>query len=192
MPEIEVRPATFEDISILANMDHSYNSEYVWQMDLQRTDSKSLTVTFREVRYPRPVRVEYPRSAQNLNLDWQERSGLLIASIAEETQGDSTGEQMGSLVGYISLSLGHAPSATWITDLAVRRRLRRQGIGSALLLAAQEWAANHECQHVVIEMQLKNHPAIKMAQKMGFDFYGFFDQYYKNGDIGLFFAKSLW
>ena len=69
--------------------------------------------------------------------------------------------------------------------------LRRQGIGSALLLATHEWGLAHESRNLVLEIQPKNYPAIRMAQKLGFEFCGYNDRYFANRDIGLFFAKSL-
>jgi GNAT superfamily N-acetyltransferase len=94
-------------------------------------------------------------------------------------------------VGYISMTLDMAPVTAWATDLVVLRRLRRQGIGSALVLAAQEWGGDRDCRRLVLEMQPKNHPAIQMAHKLGFDFCGYNDRFYANHDIGLFFAKAL-
>jgi ribosomal protein S18 acetylase RimI-like enzyme len=84
-----------------------------------------------------------------------------------------------------------APVTTWVTDLAVKRRLRRQGIASALLLAAQEWGAHQNSRNLVLEMQPKNDPCIHLALKLGFDFCGYNDRFYANHDIGLFFAKGL-
>lgn len=178
MPEIEIRPAEAEDIPALASLDHTYTSEYVLQMELQQEEG-GLGASFRQVRLPRSVRVEYPRQPGSLTEDWQERSGVLTASLEGEP------------VGYISLMLGIAQLTTWVTDLAVRRRLRRQGIGTALVLAAQEWGLHHGTRHLILEMQPKNYPAVQMAQKLGFDFCGYNDRYYANHDIALFFAKSL-
>jgi GNAT superfamily N-acetyltransferase len=84
-----------------------------------------------------------------------------------------------------------APLTAWVTDLVVIRRLRRQGIGSALLLSAQDWARGRGCFRLVLEMQPKNYPAICLAQKLGFDLCGYNDRYYTNHDIALFFAKSV-
>ena len=97
----------------------------------------------------------------------------------------------GEPVGYVSLMLDIAPHTAWVTDLVVVRRLRRQGIGSALLLAAQEWGENHACRRILLELQPKNHAAIHMVQKLGFDFCGYNDLYYTNHDIALFFARPL-
>jgi ribosomal protein S18 acetylase RimI-like enzyme len=75
--------------------------------------------------------------------------------------------------------------------LAVLRRFQRNGIGSTLVLAAQEWAFQNQTRRIVLEMQHKNYAAIQLAKKLGFDFCGYNDRYYANHDIGLFFAKSL-
>lgn len=178
MPEIEIRPATAADIPYLVALDQGYISEYVWQMDIQ-TEENQIGVKFREVRLPRSVRVDYPRSTQALIDDWQLRSGLLVATLEERP------------VGFISLMENNTPAAAWVTDLVVERRLRKQGIGTALILAAQEWARRRRLPRIVLEMQPKNHPAISLAQKLGFDFCGYNDRYFVNHDIALFFGKPL-
>lgn len=178
MPEIEIRPAVASDIPVLMAIDHTYSSDYVWQMEIQ-AEEKSIAVNLREIRLPRSVRVEYPRPIHTLADDWTRRSGLLVATLEAEA------------VGYVSLMLDIAPITTWVTDLVVVRRVRRQGIGSALVLAAQEWGEQHNTRRLVLEMQPKNHSAIKMASKLGFSFCGYNDRYFANHDIGLFFAKSL-
>ncbi len=179
MPEIEIRPALAADIPTLVAFDHSYTSDHVWQMEIQPKETIQLDVYFREVRLPRSVRVEYPRSPNLLLNDWEQRSGLLVAIFEQEP------------AGYVSLALGRLPTAAWVTDLVIKRRLRRQGIGSALVLAAQEWAYQHGERNILMEMQPKNYPAIHLAQKLGFDFCGYLDHYYANRDIGLFFTKFL-
>lgn len=184
MPEIEIRPVVEQDIPALLALDHNYVSDYAWQMEIRRADSgltetDQIQVAFREIHLPRSVRVEYPRSPQALVMDWKERHGFLVALLADEP------------VGYVSLMLGIAPLTAWTTDVVVKRRMRRQGIGSALLLAAQEWGIQHECRNQVLEMQSKNYPAICLAHKLGFEFCGYNDRYYVNHDIALFFGRSL-
>jgi ribosomal protein S18 acetylase RimI-like enzyme len=180
MPEIEIRPVHETDIPLLSDLEHAYTSDYAWQMDITRSQDETVHITFREIRYPHAVRVDYPYPSHALLKDWETRSGILVATLAEEP------------IGYVSLALNRAPGTAWITDLVVRRRLHRKGIGSALLLAALEWASNHKCRQVVIELQQKNIPAIRLAQKIGFEFSGFLDHYFPNNDIGLFFTKTLW
>jgi ribosomal protein S18 acetylase RimI-like enzyme len=178
MPEIEIRPAVAEDIPALLDIDHNYSSDYVWQMEYQAEDGR-VGVSFREVRLPRSVRVEYPRASRLTDEEWAQHAGLLVAVLNDEP------------VGYTILVPELSPLTTWMTDLVIKARLRRQGIGSALVLAGQEWGAQHNSRYLLLEMQTKNYPAIRLAQKLGFDFCGYNDRYYANHDIGLFFAKSL-
>jgi ribosomal protein S18 acetylase RimI-like enzyme len=179
MPEIDIRPATAADIPGLARLDHSYSSEFAWQMDVQ-TEEGQIGAIFREIRLPRSVRVDYPRAPLALESDWQTRSALLVA------------RHSGEVVGYTSLTANLTPLTTWMSDLVVTPRLRRRGIGTALLLAAQEWVQGHSLsRRLILEMQLKNYPAIQLCQKLGFDFCGYNDHYFANGDIAIFFAKYL-
>ena len=179
MPEIEIRPSLPADIPELVAIDHHYASDHVWQMDFNHNHEAGLvTATFRKVRLPRPIRVEYPRSPRTLEVEWAQRSAILVAVLDDQP------------VGYASLALGRAPFTAWTTDLAVHRPLRAKGIGTALVLAAIEWSANMSCRNLVLEMQPKNFPAIQFASRLGFEFCGYNDLYYANQDIGIFFCKS--
>lgn len=179
MPAIEIRPATANDIPSLVSIDHHYTSDHVWQMDLQ-VDEGQVGMHFRKTRLPRPVRVEYPRPPEELVDTWTQRSGLLVAVYQSEP------------VAYISMMQSVIPLTTLVVDLTVHERLRRQGIGSALVLAALEWAsAQSGTRRLILEFQPKNFPAISLAQKLGFDFCGYTDHYFENQDIALFFSKWL-
>jgi GNAT superfamily N-acetyltransferase len=179
MPEIQIRPAIETDIPILVQLDHSYSSDFVWQLDL-RVNEAEIDARFREVRLPRSVRVEYPRSPRGLAGDWRKPSALLVAVLD------------GQPVGYTGLVENATPLTTWMTDLVVAPRVRRQGIGSALVLAAQDWVAGHSSsRRLLLEIQPKNHPAISLCQKLGFDFCGYNDHHFANQDIAVFFAKWL-
>ena len=178
MPEIQIRPANVADLPHMIAIDHNYSSDYVWQLEIQQEEGQT-NIHFRQMHLPRSVRVEYPRSPKLLADDWNRRSGLLVAVLE------------GEVVGYISLMQNMAPSTAWVTDLAIIRRVRRQGIGSALVLAAEEWALEHRNYCLLLEMQPKNYPAICLAQKLGYDLCGYNDRYYANHEIALFFAKSL-
>jgi GNAT superfamily N-acetyltransferase len=84
------------------------------------------------------------------------------------------------------------PITTWVMDLAVRPNLRRQGIGSALMLAALDWTgAQTKSQRLILGMQTKNFPGINMAQKLGLDYCGYIDHFYPNRDIAIFFTKWI-
>ena len=178
MPKIEIRPAKSDDIQALIALEHSYVSDYVWQMELQRDEYKT-SIIFRQVRLPRSVQVNYPRNPQLLAEDWTKRDGVLVASMGSE------------ILGYACLMNNMTPKTTWVTDLVVLRRQRRQGIGTALIMASQEWALQKNNRRIILEMQPKNYPAITLTQKLGFDLCGYNDHYYTNQDIALFFSKWL-
>jgi ribosomal protein S18 acetylase RimI-like enzyme len=178
MPEIEIRPAEITDFNSLVQIDHSYPTPYVWQMD-RFIEKGAINLHFRETRLPRPVRVDYPNPPDKLASDFSQKGGVLVAVLE------------GIQVGYIQIKENPSTSTAWVHNLAVIEELRRKGIGSALILAGQNWAGQRNLRRMVIEMQSKNYPAIQLANKLGYEFSGYNDHYYENRDIALFFACFL-
>lgn len=179
MPAIQVRPVSYADVAALVAIEHDYTTDYVWQMDFQE-DAHVVKVAFNQRKLPRALRVEYPRPAQYLADVWNKKKGLLVAEMAD-----------GKPVGYVNLADGVISRTTRITDLAVAVSVRRQGIGKALLCAAEDWAAHQRNDRLVFEVQAKNHPAISLARKLGYEFCGYSDRYFANQDIALFFGKAV-
>jgi len=178
MTEINIRPAISVDIPKMIGLDHNYSTNHVWQLTLDLTEVQT-QISFREVRLPREVHVNYPRMIRNLADDWTKRDALLLAEEGEEIR------------GYISLRLGLAPASAWVEDLVVDRLQRRKGVGSALVLAAQDWCARKGLHRITLEMQPKNYPAIQFANKLGFEFSGYNDQFYRDQEIAIFFSSFL-
>lgn len=178
MPEVQIRPAIAADLPILMAMDHSCQTDYVWQMDVLHENGQAGAV-FREIRLPRSITVPYPRPVATLFESWNRRSGMLVAMIGKE------------VVGYIRMNDAIIPHTAWLTDMVVSPRFRRQGVGLTLVLAAQSWAVERENKRALIEMSSKNHPAICLARKLGYEFCGYNDQYYDTQDIALFFGHSI-
>lgn len=178
MPEIEIRPALPADFPVLGNIDHTYQSDYVWQVDRQ-TERGQIVVNFREIRLPRAARVEYPRQMAQIMNEGLRESMILVAVMD------------GIPVGYLRIKDNFLPGTVWMMDGAVHPNLRRQGIATGLLLAAQDWAIQRNFRRIVAEMQSKNFPAIHMMQKLGYEFGGYSDHYYTNQDIALFFNKLI-
>jgi len=175
---VQIRPAVASDLPRLMGVEHTSTSDYVWQLDL-RKDNGQVLAGFREVRLPRPIQVSYPRDPFALADDWTQRSATLVA-LKENLP-----------VGYVCvLEHTHATTA-WITDLVVDAGSRRQGIGSALLNATQDWASARSDRDIFMEMSSKNHPAIRLALKFRFEFCGYNDHYYVTQDVALFFGRSL-
>jgi hypothetical protein len=61
-------------------IDHSCQTDYVWQMDIQRGEGQAGAI-FREIRLPRSVTVPYPRAIPALSESWNRRTGMLVAVI---------------------------------------------------------------------------------------------------------------
>ena len=178
MPEIEIRPVEIADLNPLLLMDHSYQTAYVWQMD-RFSEKGQISIYFREVRLPRPVRIDYPNPPEKVAAEFVMTQGLLVAILE------------GSPVGYIHIKENQNTSTAWVTNLMVREDLRHKGIGSAMVISGQNWASQHNLRRMVLEMQSKNYPAIQLANKLGYEFSGYNDHYYENRDIALFFACFL-
>jgi ribosomal protein S18 acetylase RimI-like enzyme len=178
MSEIQLRPTIASDLSRLMAFDHSIKSDSVWQLELRR-DTGQVVTTFREVRLPRSTQVVYPHNPFALADDWVRKSMMYTALFGNDP------------AGYISLLERGTASVVWITDLVVDAASRRRGVGSALLAAAQGWAEARSHRRLIFEVQSKNLPGIRLAQKFGYEFCGYNDHYYINQDVALFFSKVL-
>ena len=176
MPEVQIRPAVAADLPILMALDHSCQTDYVWQMDVLHEESQAGAI-FREIRLPRSVTIPYPRQVETLFENWNRRSGMLAAVIGKE------------VIGYIRMNDTVLPHTAWLSDIVVSPRFRRQGVGMSLVLAAQSWAVDRKDKRALLEMSSKNHPAISMARKLGYEFCGYNDKYYEKNDIALFFGR---
>lgn len=174
----DIRPVVAADIQRLMEMDHTCKSDYVWQLDLRR-EAEQVSAGFREVRLPRSVDVTYPRSPASLNERWT-RHDLTLMALEE-----------GKPIGYACAREDRPSALAWITDLVVAPERRRKGAAAALVSAVQAWGEERGVERLILETQSKNHPCIRFAQKMGFDFCGYNDQYYMTLDVALFFAKTI-
>ena len=176
---MSVRKGNLQDLSACVLIDTSYVTEHVWQIRTDERPYEQINVTFQTIRLPRSVRANPPRDSDCLVDDWQRGECFLVA------------EHEGEIRGYLNMVVQPWRAVGWINDLAVPRKLRRQGIASELLRDAFRWAREHNLRTVVLETQTKNYPAICFCRKHGFAFCGFNDQYYPNQDIAIFFARGL-
>lgn len=183
MPTVErlpvaVRPANSDDINVITAFDHSYSTDYVWQMDL-REEHNQINTTFRQIRLPRSVRVMYPRSRDSIRDIWTTRRLFIVAEVDRQVR------------GYLSVAEATVEHVGWVAEFAVERKSRRGGIGSALIASAADWAQRAGMRRLLVEVQTKNYPAICFCQKHGFAFCGYNDHHFANQDIALYFGMSL-
>jgi ribosomal protein S18 acetylase RimI-like enzyme len=173
-----VRPATLADLNACLSLDHDWVTDHVWQMQV-REDESDVGVDFRTVRLPRRMRAEYPRDREQLLEDWQRGEGFWIAEVDGEVR------------AYADVLAQPWQGIAWIANLAVDRGFRCQGIGTALVRQAREWAWEQGLRTILAEITTKNYPALCFYRKLGFRFCGFNDHFYRNQDIALFFVHML-
>jgi GNAT superfamily N-acetyltransferase len=173
-----VRPAELADLKACLEIDHSYVTDHVWQME-EREVKGRVTVVFRTARLPRSMRVQYPKDYDNLLESWRRGECFLVA------------EEDGEVRGYLDMSVQSWHLTGWIDHLAIAKDYRRRGIGTNLVKKAAQWAREQGLQRLMLEIQTKNYPALCFCQKNGFAFCGFNDRYYTNQDIALFFARNI-
>jgi ribosomal protein S18 acetylase RimI-like enzyme len=177
MTEYEIRTTVSTDLARLAALDHTLDTDYVWQLDLHR-EAGQMELALREVHLPRTVRLEHPRTAQELPDTWHLRP-MLSAMKGMEA------------VAYVRFTDEVVPHAVWITDVVVGKPYRGKGLARKLIGAAEAWGLQRGLHKAIIEVQSKNAPAIRMIQKLGFEFCGYNDQYYPTRDVALFLARSI-
>jgi ribosomal protein S18 acetylase RimI-like enzyme len=181
-----VRSAELEDLKACLQLDHSYLTEYVWQMDVHEAQT-GIAVNFRTIRLPRPVYVKYPRDRNALLASWHRRDCFLVATFDEKGHDP----EISPIVGYLTMAANDWHKTGWISDLVVEMDYRRQGVATQLLIAGRKWARKAGLRRLVIEAQTKNHPAMCFLERHGFHFCGFNDRYYANQDIALFYSLDL-
>jgi len=174
----KIRRAVSTDIKTAMEFDHSVKTDYVWQFDLNNVDGQ-ITATFREIRLPRSVLIEYPKTLNSMVDDWNRKSTMFVAFYEEE------------LCGYLRITENLSTEISWVTDLVVSPSHRRQGVAANLIFTSYKWSAELGKSRINIETTSKNHPAIKLFKKLGFEFCGYNDQYYDSNNVALFFGREL-
>lgn len=175
-----IRDGLESDIAACLDLDGSYETDYVWQMHIQRDPSQT-NVVFKTERLPRVMEVVYESSRHRLRQALNKTQCFVVAVGRDEPE----------TLGYLVMGHNAMTQSAWIHDLVVARPFRRRRIGTRLLNIARQWASEHKAWQLVVETQTKNYPAIEFCQISGLAFCGFSDQYYRNQDIAVFFGQTL-
>jgi ribosomal protein S18 acetylase RimI-like enzyme len=170
--------ADLHDLATCLALDGSYETDYVWQVTQQYEDNQVAT-RFRTVRLPRSMRVPYPSWGEAL-LAHQERGDLILVGV-----------ENAEVHGYIDQESQPDQGVAWLHHLIVSPSHRRHGIGTALLARGLQNARQSGLAHAMTVVQSKNYPAIKFLERNGFAFCGYNERFYRNLDIGLYFARGL-
>lgn len=176
-----IRDAIPDDVEACLSLDHRFETRIVWQMTIMPHD-EAWQVTFREERLPREIEVDYTSDEFRLRLALPREICYLVAAGKSEPD---------AILGYLTMRPDPVHKIALIQDIVVGREYRNKGIGTRLLNVARHWAGEHGAQHLMLETQTKNYPAINFCKKNGLAFCGFNDQYYRNLDIAVFFGQQL-
>ncbi len=174
-----VRAAQLGDLNACYEMDKSYLTDHVWQMQ-SHGSGRAIETRFDLIRLPRPMKVEYPRHPDELLDNWRREECFLVAV-----------DDADNVLGFLDMTVQAWHNTAWIRNLVVNKDQRRQGIGTNLLRSARAWACEQGLSNIMAEAQTKNYPAISFWQKHGFVYCGYNDRYYPNGDIVVFFYLRL-
>lgn len=204
---VEIRPAEEEDLRACLALDDSYTTSHTWQVEVVRGEPGSvpynintsvmlgdtpLSVIFRPVKLPRarklpgPVAASLKDGGEEAHISrlqsWRSADLALIA------------EQGSKLCGYIVITVVPSSGIGWIGSLVVANSMRRKGVGTMLMAAARRWARYDQGQKIrafMLEVPTKNYPAVAFCRKEGFNFIGYTDYSFSNGDLVLLFVSPI-
>src|SRR3954452_2989765 len=204
---VEIRTADEEDLQACLALDDSYVTTHTWQLEAVRGEpgaspfplSSSVTlgdgplsVTFRPEKLPRARKVTGPlASAVKEGNEAAQMARLQVLHSAELVL---IAQQNQKLCGYMALTVVPSSGIGWIGALVVAASMRRQGIGGMMLSAARRWARyeqGHNVRAFMLEVPLKNYPAVAFCRKEGFNFCGYTDYSFSNGDVVLLFVSHV-
>jgi RimJ/RimL family protein N-acetyltransferase len=90
----------------------------------------------------------------------------------------------GAIVGRLSVARDQHPASRHVADLGlmVAETHRRQGVGTALLQAAVDWARHSDVRKLELHVFPWNTAAIALYEKFGFEREGYRKEHYRRGD----------
>lgn len=173
MSHYQIRPAGADDLAACLQLDDSYTTNIVWQVVENRAamrgpladEGEQHAVAFRPTRLPRPRLIPglAKTAPQQIRANWQHTDFFSIATSGA------------SVVGYINLYIEKRRNIVWLTALTVAETERRNGIATALLNEAKEWARLTALQCLMAELSTTNYPAAHFLHTQGFRFCGYND-----------------
>lgn len=177
---MHIRFAMPNDLPACLQLDASFDTERVWQLDLREARTQ-VSAQLRVVDLPRQMRVDYPAPHNALLMHWQRGYCILVAATDDTNQ----------VAGYIDIGPEPDTQMGWLWHLVVNRSQRGQGVGSALLAAGAQWCRDHSLNRMIAPVQSQNDPGVRFCQHHGFAFCGFNDRHFQTGGIALFFGRNL-
>ncbi len=175
-----IRDGLETDIPACLSLDHHYETEFVWQMNIEER-AGHWSIAFNPQRLPRTLEALYEADEHRLRFALSHEQCFLVAVAKDSPE----------ILGYMTMRNDPVYRTAWIQDVVVSSPYRRRRIGTRLVNIARQWAKEHDLSQLTIENNTQNYPGIAFCQQLGFKFCGFNDQYFPNQDIAIFFSQSL-
>ncbi len=181
---MEIRPAKFDDLRFLADVDATIESTQYLYLDVV---GEGMIRSFSLQQRPlREKHVQRNPVTDGLSFSFKQvASGIEdgVALVAEHEQG---------LVGTLLAILRPERSAMEIVDIRVDSDHRRQGLATAMVYQVIQTSRNLELSAVTAESRTNNFPACQMLQKLGFQLSGVDCRKHTNHDLVSESATLLW
>ena len=177
----QIRDGVSADIARCVALDHTYTTEYVWQMRLQ-DETEHRQIVFQTERLPRPLETAWPVDSHRLELALPAEHCFLVVESRDDER---------DVLGYLTMRSDPVFRIAHLHDLVISQPYRRNKVGSRLLNVARQWARQRQLVHLAAELQTQNYPGILFCQHAGLTFSGFNDHYFPNRDIAVFFTEAL-
>jgi [ribosomal protein S18]-alanine N-acetyltransferase len=94
-------------------------------------------------------------------------------------------ESKGGIAGYALLAYRKGSQSARLYSIAIEPRKARRGVGTALVHACIEDALKRGCQRLRLEVRVDNTAAIRFYERLGFEVFGHYADYYEDGGAAL-------
>ncbi len=201
--EITFHPGTYGDIEPCYRMDHTTETDRVWQMTIQQNDFGAVAVAFKQEYLPRPVDLTHTADRRRL-VDDPDAGRLWVVARRYEPEPPplppaeiednvimAAPPPKPPVIGYVVARYDETQEVVWVDDVAVTPEYRRNRVATRLLDGVRQWAREQGAHRMLVAIPTKHVPMMTLAGQLGLTFCGYNDQYFLNHDIAVMFGIRL-
>lgn len=141
------------------------------------------------LRRMKPVEAALFAAWEKMERPYPWTEGQFLETLSSETQTTLVFENEERLAGFgVLQSVG---SEAYLLNIMIRPELRRKGLGDDLLRRLIKWAKDGGADHVLLDVDPSNAPALGLYSKLGFRAIGRRPHGYPRGEPSLLMQKDL-
>jgi ribosomal protein S18 acetylase RimI-like enzyme len=178
---MEIRPAQLADMDLIYGLDHSFQTDHVWQLS-NKAATNEYSAILRLAKLPRAITVQYAHDAVALRRVLH-RADFVWVLHSPANQRD--------IHAYLAMTLLPWQHTALVTSLCVRPDSRRKGLATRLLGVAMTQARDEGMHSLTADVPTKAYPATRFYQARGFKLAGYSENHYASHDIALLFASRI-